>query len=70
MRDPARIDKALNLLKAYWHTYPDLRLAQIISNFYDQYQSDNLLPQSRDVFHFEDSDIIKLLEEKTRTGRP
>ncbi len=32
MRDPARIDRILNMLKRYWKTYPDLRLGQIVEN--------------------------------------
>ena len=30
MRDPARIDRILELLRAYWMHYPDLRLGQIV----------------------------------------
>jgi uncharacterized protein YihD (DUF1040 family) len=32
MRDPARIDKMLNLLREAWHKNPDLRLAQLVVN--------------------------------------
>ena len=32
MRDPARIDRVLALLRAYWKRYPDLRLGQIVVN--------------------------------------
>ena len=32
MRDPARINRLLSLLSAYWHAHPDLRLAQIVGN--------------------------------------
>jgi hypothetical protein len=33
MRDPARIDRICDLLRAYWHAHPDLRLGQIVGNF-------------------------------------
>ena len=33
MRDPARIDRIIGLLRAYWHANPDLRLGQIVGNF-------------------------------------
>ncbi len=32
MRDPARIDRMLELVKKIWHDAPDLRLTQIIMN--------------------------------------
>lgn len=32
MRDPARIDRVIELLRAAWHASPDLRLGQLISN--------------------------------------
>lgn len=32
MRDLKRIDKIVNLLRAYWHAHPDLRLGQIVCN--------------------------------------
>lgn len=32
MRDPARIDRILARLRAYWVTHPDLRLGQIVVN--------------------------------------
>ena len=32
-RDPARIDRICDLLCAYWHAHPDLRLGQIVGNF-------------------------------------
>ena len=30
VRDPARIDRILELLREYWEHYPDLRLGQIV----------------------------------------
>jgi hypothetical protein len=32
MRDVKRIERILNLLRAYWTQYPDLRLGQILGN--------------------------------------
>ena len=32
MRDPARIDRILSLLREVWQRNPDLRLAQIVVN--------------------------------------
>lgn len=32
MRDPARIDRILDKIRAYWRANPDLRLAQIVVN--------------------------------------
>lgn len=48
MRDPARIDRMLAVLKDYWHRYPDLRLGQIISN---------MTPDHQDIFYIEDEPI-------------
>lgn len=33
MRDPARIDRILELVRAHWKRCPDLRLGQLITNF-------------------------------------
>jgi uncharacterized protein YihD (DUF1040 family) len=32
VRDPARIDRILRKLRAYWQANPDLRLGQIVVN--------------------------------------
>lgn len=32
MRDPERIDRILDVLRAYWVANPDLRLTQIVVN--------------------------------------
>ena len=36
IRDPARIDRILGLLRVYWKNYPDLRLYQMLLNFYTE----------------------------------
>ena len=52
MRDPARIDKILNILKSYWKTYPDLRFMQMIVN----------IVGDEDQFFLEDDDFEKFLK--------
>lgn len=32
MRDPARIDRIIELLRQAWHTAPDQRLGQLVDN--------------------------------------
>lgn len=32
MRDPARINRIIEKLRAYWHAHPDQRLGQLIVN--------------------------------------
>jgi hypothetical protein len=53
VRDPARIDRSLGLLRDYWTQHPDLRLAQIVVNATPR--TDWSCPQ---VFYAED-DIIE-----------
>jgi hypothetical protein len=33
MRDPARVPRVLEALRAFWLAHPDLRLCQIVGNF-------------------------------------
>lgn len=71
MRDPARIDKIVGLLRRYWHANPDLRLGQIISNLTpdnfrvevtrDAY-TDPWDTRMADPFHVEDSEWEKILD--------
>lgn len=60
MRDPARIEKTISLLKAYWEENPDLRLGQILENI--------SAISHKTCFYMEDEVIInflaKQLEEK------
>jgi uncharacterized protein YihD (DUF1040 family) len=53
MRDPARIDKVLNIIRKYWKTYPDLRLTQLLTNVLG----------TGDNFHIEDDELVKRLDE-------
>jgi hypothetical protein len=53
MRDPERINRILELLRQYWHSNPDLRLAQIVGNF-----------GGKDPYYFEDDKLEAELREK------
>lgn len=57
MRDPARIDRILAKLRAYWKAYPDLRLAQIVVNATGKHGT------SADIFHTEDDVVEKQLDD-------
>jgi hypothetical protein len=54
MRDPARIERMLNLIKEIWTECPDMRLGQLLVN-------SNSLMESFPFF-LEDSDLEKSLE--------
>lgn len=53
MRDPKRIPKILDELKAIWAICPDLRLGQLILN----------VMQDPILYYLEDEEIIKRLRE-------
>jgi len=57
MRDPERINRIINLLRAYWHIYPDLRLGQIISN---------VAPGEPPLFYLEDDAFEDLIREEIK----
>jgi uncharacterized protein YihD (DUF1040 family) len=42
MRDPARIDRVIELLREVWERYPDQRFGQLISNLLRESGSDAL----------------------------
>lgn len=54
MRDPARIDEVLELLREVWTLQPDLRLGQLIYNAARIRE-----PGLSDVFSIEDSSLYK-----------
>ena len=54
MRDPNRIGKIIELITEIWHTYPDLRLTQLIMN---------ALKMNQDPYYVEDEKLKKALEE-------
>ena len=57
MRDPERIDRIVELLRRYWHQYPDQRLGQLIVN----------VTGSSDPFYREDDETEQRLRELLRT---
>lgn len=58
MRDPNRIKPLLKQIEAYWTKYPDLRLAQIISNANSRHHGTTT---NHDVFYLEDDDLLQNL---------
>ena len=53
MRDPKRIYELLTRLEIVWAKYPDLRLAQIISNTFGA---------TTDIFYVEDDAFVEMIE--------
>lgn len=55
MRDPARIDRILQFVGAYWKQHPDLRLLQLLAN---------LVPNAciRDAYYLEDDKLEEMLQ--------
>lgn len=60
MRNPARIDEIIELLREWWKTNPDHRLCQLVSNLQG--------PGPQDVFYLEDTNLRALLVEAIRRG--
>lgn len=58
-RDPKRIDKVCNAVRAAWSFYPDLRFAQLMSNALLAYQEQT----DKDPYYLEDDDFIEFLME-------
>lgn len=54
MRDPKRIDKTLEVVRSYWHAFPDQRLGQLLHNAADFV--------GIDLFYVEDDVLIRGLE--------
>ena len=54
MRDPERIDRIINKLRGLWHTHPDWRLGQLVSNLQG--------PGRQDVFFTEDDEWERLID--------
>lgn len=52
MRDPNRIDKVLDDIKALWKMFPDLRLGQLICN----------VLQDPALYYVEDGELVKYLK--------
>ena len=50
MRDPARIDRMIELLRLVWKRYPDLRLGQLVVNLCrdgDAFQQEDAVTEVR-----------------------
>ena len=61
MRDPKRIDRVLEIVKIYWKSHPDLRLAQLISNMYNKQM---YLDKRRRAIHKTRELILQIKKEK------
>jgi len=53
MRDPARIEKILSVIREIWYRNPDLRLSQLIMN---------ALGIAYDPYYIEDDDLLIALQ--------
>jgi uncharacterized protein YihD (DUF1040 family) len=60
MRDPARIDELLELLRVYWKRNPDLRLGQIVCNVMRETNKETC-----DPFYLEDGALTDFLRNET-----
>ena len=70
MRDPARIDRIVEQLRAAWHRDPDSRLAQLLINASDTpYDCDKPHECGLGLVYYIEDDV---LEQRLRamTGRP
>ena len=60
MRDPARIEKTLGLIRSIWYRYPDLRFFQMV-----EYVKSIVEKNGADAFYVEDDllpDILAKLD--------
>ena len=57
MRDPARIERVLRLLKLAWSSQPDLRLCQLLMNATDRDRGD-------DMYYVEDDTVENSLKDQ------
>ncbi len=65
MRDPKRIERILEELKAFWTNNPDLRLGQVLVNLIESYQCHDgpwQMINLAEVFYIEDDTILNILE--------
>lgn len=62
MRDPKRIDKFCDDLKALWYCIPDWRFGQLMSNMLGAYVAQT----KRDIFFPEDNELMKFFTEYMR----
>lgn len=59
MRNPARIERFLRLLRQIWYEVPDWRFGQLMSNFFGWY----VVKTGRDIFFPEDDEMFSALKE-------
>lgn len=59
MRDPKRIDEFCDELKKMWHTVPDWRFGQLMSNVLGEVY----VKENRDIFFIEDDKMLEDLKE-------
>lgn len=59
MRDPKRIEKYCNMLKAIWGCVPDWRFGQLMSNVLGEYVAET----GRDIFFPEDEEMFEFFKE-------
>jgi predicted Zn-dependent protease with MMP-like domain len=59
-RDPDRIPRVLDAIEDYWQEHPDLRLGQLLCILASDAGHDD-----GDPFHLEDSELERLLTQKT-----
>lgn len=62
MRDPKRIDKFCDDLKALWHCIPDWRFGQLMSNMLGAYVAQT----KRDIYFPEDNELMTFFTEYMR----
>lgn len=60
MRDPAKIDKMINIIRAVWKESPDLRLGQLIMN---------ISPGGQDIFYLEDDRLLDAMKDELARAR-
>lgn len=53
MRDPNRIDRILEAVKAIWKKHPDMRLGQLLCN----------VLRDPALYYIEDADLVSALKE-------
>ena len=57
MRNPARINLMLDMVRTAWRRNPDLRLAQLIMNCAEE---------GEDIYHVEDAELFRRLDKMHR----
>lgn len=66
MRDPKRIDRYCDKLKALWHKVPDWRFGQLMSNMLGEYVGETHM----DIFFPEDKELFDFFEKYINGNSP